>query len=212
MVKRVHMTLMAVGVMSTVVACNSAPDDRKDLEAFAKTALADAEAEAAKKAEEEARKKAVEELEAKKKAEAAKHVAELDALATLPEDMPKKLDKACDGVVDAYTEFIKQTYADDAKELMLFYDNKRKRLGERRVKCEKVASVEAAACQARALLAASETPELAAKWKGQGLEIMAHCVDKFAPEAAKQIAEAERAAKSDGSSAPVESAGGEQAG
>lgn len=215
MVKRVRLALgLVVGCGLAVSAgCDSGSDgERKDLEAFAKTALADAEAEIKKEAEEAAREKARLEVEEKKAKEIADHKAAVDALATMPETLPKTLDAACDEVLEAYTEFIKQTYADDAKELMLFYDNKRKRLGERRTKCEAVASIKAAACEAAALRAAVATPEDAAKWRDQGLEIMSHCVDKFEPDAARRIAEAEHEAREDKPSTPQAAPGGEAAG
>lgn len=181
-----------------LVACGAQePPERKDLEAAAEAALGnqvDPEVEKARALDEAKRKEEF----AKRKAEEEKTAAEYDAIwadiIKLPEKLPKNLDAACDDMLEAFKEFKPQElYGDDAA-LLDWYDNKKVRLGERRGKCVKLGSVEAAACQAYALRHAPGE----GKMKGKDLELLSRCADAYAKEAAAKIAAEELAAKGDG--------------
>jgi hypothetical protein len=189
---------VAFATALVLVACGAQePPERKDLEAAAEAALGsqvDPEVEKARALDEAKRKEEF----AKNKAAEEKASAEYDAIwadiIKLPEKLPKNLDAACDDMLEAYKEFKPQElYGDDAA-LLDWYDNKKIRLGERRGKCVKLGSVEAAACQAYALRHAPGE----GKMKGKDLELLSRCADTYAKDAAAKIAAEELAAKGDG--------------
>lgn len=141
-----------------------------------------AEAEAkAKAAEAEDRDEALErrrkEREAKEAAEAkaeADKKAKIDAIAKLPDKLPKKLKTACEQVVEANDAFMKKHYADDPKTLERWNMAKGTQLGMTRQQCIKEGSIEVAACQAHALANAP------AELKKDFAQILLACKEKFA--------------------------------
>ena len=187
---RIWIVVLAVAAGLTTTACDGGKDtERKELEAFANTALTagtDPETEAARKADEARRKKAFEEKKAAEEAEKARWDGVVADVVKLPEKMPRKLEAACDAMLDGYHEFMLKQFEGDDKELLEWYDRKRVELGERRGKCMKLGSLEAAACQANAL---SSAP---GGLRGKHLELMSACAEKFAPEQLKAVAAEQR--------------------
>ncbi len=114
---------------------------------------------------------------AKKKAEEERKQAELDAkiesIAVMPDKRVKGLKKACDDVADAHDEMMKRRWAEDAKELMLYYDRRRAERAEVREKCRLNTSVDSANCYANAL---RQTEGVLYEHTS---EIMRRCVKKF---------------------------------
>ncbi|MEZ4448498.1 MAG: hypothetical protein R3B09_03385 [Nannocystaceae bacterium] len=128
----------------------------------------------AKKAEEEslARRKAEREAAQKKKEEEeAKEAADIDALAVLPETLPKKLDKACDERAKAEDEFMLKHY--EGEVLDKWNAAKSTQLGFAKQGCVKTGSIEVAACQVNAMRSAPT--ELKKKLP----ELLKRCIDKF---------------------------------
>ncbi len=167
--------------VSLIAACDS---DKKDAEADKRREAAaeamlggDSVHSEAQKAEEEALKKAFAERKAKEEAEAAELKKEIDALLGLPEELPGDLDAACMSLIEQWEQFVKKTNQDDDGAILAFYDEKKTILGERKTKCMKVGSIEAAACSAKALADAPAT------LKGKGLDILSACAEKYAPDA-----------------------------
>lgn len=113
-------------------------------------------------------------IEAEKAADA-KLMAELDAVAIVPENAPKDLAKACEKLVDAYDVFMKR-----GKEQAVFDWNEDHllKLGRQRTNCIQRNSLEIASCQINALSNAPagfdlhDGPETARR-------VMLHCVNKF---------------------------------
>ncbi|RMG94534.1 MAG: hypothetical protein D6705_15860, partial [Deltaproteobacteria bacterium] len=104
-------------------------------------------------------RKVAEELEAKRLAELAKKKAEkeakeralveaIDKAATLPADMPKDKKEACEKVVRAYENFMRNNR--DVEAVTLWFEHKSKNLGKVRGICLK-GSLEGASCLAHAL-------------------------------------------------------------
>lgn len=111
-------------------------------------------------------------LEREAKAAAAKEAEEKKAklvadLATLPDKLPKKLDKACEEVGVAMDGFMLKYFPDNWAKL------KTKQLADLKESCTGTGSIEAAACQAKALAAAPEELNKAVP------EILRACIDKF---------------------------------
>ena len=130
----------------------------------------DAPAEAAKPAEPEKNKYTLEreaKAQAAKDAEA-KKVKMVDELAVLPEKLPKKLDKACEEVGVAMDGFMLKWFPDNWAKL------KTKQMADLKESCTSTGSIEAAACQAKALAAAPEELNKAVP------EILRACIEKFA--------------------------------
>jgi hypothetical protein len=181
--------LLAV-VLAT--ACDSGNDDSKQSESDKTRNAAAAAMLGGDSVHDKARKEEEEKLKEKfaaKKAEEAKEEARvqgiLDGIVKLPDDMPKGLTAACEAMMEQFHEFTIKVNHDDDGALLAWYDQKNVVLGERRAKCMKVASVEAAACQANALAGAPQD------FKGMELRILSECVNKFAPEKAAEAAAAE---------------------
>lgn len=173
-----------------VPACGGGGEESaKELEAAAQAALNTKGDEATRKAREadEARRKA--EFAAKKKKteeEKAAYEATMAEIITLPEKMPRSTDAACKELTEAFHEFMLKALDGDDGAILDWYNNKKKEtLGERRGKCVKIDSLEAAACQIHALRAAP------IGWRDRELDIMARCVQKYAPEKAEAAAKAE---------------------
>jgi hypothetical protein len=126
-------------------------------------------------------------IEAEKAADA-KLMAELDAVAIVPEDGPKDLAKACDQLVDAYDAFMKR-----GKERAVFDWNEDHllKLGRQRTNCIQRKSLKIASCQINALTNAPagfdlhDGPETARR-------VMLHCVEKFGGGAAPDTAPDEK--------------------
>ena len=117
------------------------------------------------------------EYEAKKKAEEAAKRAQLDAalegVAVMPESPVKGHKQACNDVADAYDEMVKRRWADDAKQLMMYYDRRRAERAEVREKCRLNTSAESANCYAHALRV------IDGELYEHTSDIMRRCVTKF---------------------------------
>jgi hypothetical protein len=130
----------------------------------------DAPAAEEKKAEPEKNKYT---LEREAKAQAAKDAVEKKAklvadLTVLPEKLPKKLDKACEEVGVAMDGFMVKWFPENWPKL------KTKQLNDLKESCTSTGSIEAAACQAKALAAAPEELNKAVP------DILLACIEKFA--------------------------------
>ncbi|MCA9658254.1 MAG: hypothetical protein KC486_07915 [Myxococcales bacterium] len=135
------------------------------------------EAEAKKKADEEAlaKRKADREAkeQAKKDAEEAEKAAVM-ALATLPETLPKKLDKACEARAKAEDDFMNKHY--DGEALEKWNQAKTTQLGFAKQGCVKAGSIEVAACQVEAL---NNAPE---ELKKKLPDLLKACIEKYSGE------------------------------
>lgn len=134
-----------------LVACDGAEADptiAKAMETKSEMEVAAAAVADRKREEAKVAKQAKDALESQRQAEVA-------AAAKVPAELPAKLDKACDGFVEAFDAFM---LAGDEKEVLEWWDGHRRKLGERRSKCLKQKSIEVAACGAQAL--AAELPSL----------------------------------------------------
>jgi len=135
----------------------------------AETKKQDAPAEA-KQAEPEKNKYT---LEREAKAQAAKDAVEkktkmVDELTVLPEKLPKKLDKACEELGAAMDGFMLKWFPENWPKL------KTKQMADLKESCTSTGSIEAAACQAKALAAAPEELNKAVP------DILLACIEKFA--------------------------------
>ena len=111
-------------------------------------------------------------LEREAKAQAAKDAAEkkvkmVDELTVLPSPLPKKLDKACAEVGVAMDGFMVKWFPDNWPKL------KTKQLNDLKESCTSTGSIEAAACQAKALAAAPEELNKAVP------DLLLACIEKF---------------------------------
>jgi len=159
-------TVLIAGML--LCACDSGAKDKAAADAKAKAA-------ADKKAEDEAaaKRKAEREAQAKKaEDEAAAQKAKIDALVAIPEDLPKKLDKACDQMLEAYDGFMQRVLTGDMLTKWKTGGNEMQ-IAVFRKECLK-RNIATAACQANAL--ANAAPEL----DKQLPEIMKACADKAA--------------------------------
>lgn len=152
------------------LACNSAPQGpTPEQKAAAEEKKAEEEALAKRKAEREAEKKAEEEAEKAR-------LAAIDALAVLPAEYPKKLDRACGEMLEAYDQFMRKVLTGDQKTKWETGGNEMQLAVFRKGCLER--NVETAACQANALRNA--TPE-----QEQDLgDIMTRCAEKHGAAAA----------------------------
>ena len=168
--------------MCTFVACDAEETEGDASREAAAAAMLGGESvhSQAQKEDEERRKEAFAKRKAEEEAAEAKFKAELDAVVGLPEDMPKDLLAACDGQIAEWEEFVKKTNEDDPGAILKFYDNKGKVLGERKAKCMKIGSLEAAACGTHALAAAPP------HFTDRGLDVLSACVQKYAPDAVEK--------------------------
>lgn len=112
-------------------------------------------------------------LEREAKAQAAKDAVEkkaklVDELTVLPSPLPKKLDKACAEVGVAMDGFMVKWFPENWPKL------KTKQLNDLKESCTSTGSIEAAACQAKALAAAPEELNKAVP------DILLACIEKFA--------------------------------
>lgn len=136
----------------------------------------------AQKADEERRKQAFAERKAKEKAEEERVAGIVNGLVGLPESLPSDLDAACQEVIVEYEEYFKKIRPDDPGAILKFYEDKGKNLGERKGKCMKLGSIEAAACSVVAMKAAPE--DLGADNEGA---VFLACAEKYAPEALAKL-------------------------
>ncbi|MEZ4426507.1 MAG: hypothetical protein R3A51_02310 [Nannocystaceae bacterium] len=174
--RAIHFTVGLV--LLCVPACTIDADDPggggKREASIAKAFDAQSEQEAAKKAEEE---RFLAEYAEKKKAEEAAAKAQFDeaveALAVLPQKPARDVKAACDDAADAYDVMMKRRFAEDAKELRLYYDRRRVERAEIREKCRLAGGVKVGSCYANALW--KITPELYA----HDNELLRRCVEKF---------------------------------
>ncbi|HFE46559.1 MAG TPA: hypothetical protein ENJ18_13875 [Nannocystis exedens] len=143
------------------------PEEIKKQEAAEAKKKADEKSLADRKAKREAEQKAKEDAEKAEKAA-------IDALAVLPETMPKKLDKACAARAQAEDDFMNKHYEGEAVEKW----NKAKgtQLGFAKQSCLKAGSLEVPACQIEALNNAPT--ELRKKLP----DLLRACMDKFGKE------------------------------
>ncbi len=163
------LALVTSFLLPLVPACDNSEEEAK------KAAEAKAAADK-KKAEEEAlaaRKKARED---KKKAEqeaVEKEKAAIDAVCVLPEELPKKIDKACEEVGVAYDKFMERMYGDNKEVMEKWQQGKKMQIQMVTAPCVKLGSIEAAACQINALNTAP--PEL----KKKVSDFATRCAEKF---------------------------------
>jgi hypothetical protein len=125
-------------------------------------------------ADEAAAEKLLAEKRAKAKAEEEELAKSIAALTVLPAQLPKSLEIACEGLLEAYHGFQLRVRANDGRALMNWWDNKRLELGKVRQTCMALASVQAAACQTNALTQAE------GKFGAFENKIMGDCVELFA--------------------------------
>jgi hypothetical protein len=182
-------TLLAIALISPVMACDKEEIKRDDLEAAAAAALGpqgkdEATKEAEAKAAEE-RRKAFE----KRAAEEAAAQAKLDEIAArvvkAPEKPSKKLEKACDDLMPIYEEWIKKVYFDDDAFQLNFFDNKKKNLGVVMAKCAKLQSIPVTDCWMEVIrgVASPDFPESDAKLlQAKPDFLFDQCIRQFAPE------------------------------
>lgn len=129
------------------------------------------------KASEEKRAKIKADREAAEKAKKdaeEKEAAEIDALAVLPETLPKKLDKACDERAKAEDEFMLKHYEGDVVDK--WNAAKSTQLGFAKQGCIKAGSIEVAACQIQAMRSAP------VELKKKLPDLLKRCMDKFGGE------------------------------
>lgn len=138
------------------------------------------EAAAKKKKEEEESEKRIAERRKKREAEQAekdKAVQELqakvDAVCVLPEELPKKVDKACEAVAEAQDGFMQRLYGDKPETIEKWNNAKGTQVPLTVTQCKKAGSLEVAACQKHGLDNAG--PEL----KKEIPNIFRTCIDKF---------------------------------
>ena len=172
MVAKVRLMLRRMSILFVVLAgCGQSAKEDTIAQAFTIESKQEKEAEAlaAKQAENKAKEDEV------KKAEQAKVDAAIDAAAQLPAELPADLGTACDAVVNAYDEFMKNGPERDA---LLWSDGRRQKLGDRKAACVKVGKIKVAACEAEALRAAPA--ELADQPRKEAARhLMERCHDKF---------------------------------
>lgn len=161
-----HVVFTAV-LLSFAPACGPSGPTPAELEAQKKAAEK-------KKAEEDALAKRKAEREAKEQAE--KDAAEaldkqIDALAVLPEEMPKKLEDACAARAQAEDDFMNKHYEGDA--LAKWNEAKGTQLGFAKQNCVKMGKIEIPACTKNAL---DNAP---AELKKKLPDLLKKCIDKF---------------------------------
>ncbi len=162
--------LASVVLFSFAAACGPSGPTPSELEAQKAAAAKKKEEEdalAKRKADREAKEQAV------KDAEAAL-AAQIDALAVLPEEMPKDLKKACDARAQAEDDFMTKNFEGAAVDK--WNEAKGTQLGFAKQSCMKVGKIEIPACQINALSKAP--PEL----KKNLPDLLKRCIDKFAGE------------------------------
>jgi len=140
------------------------PDELDAKKAAEDKKKANDDALAARKAKREAEEQA-------KKDAAEAEAASIMALAVLPEEMPKKLDKACDDRAQAEDDFMNKHYEGDA--LAKWNSAKGTQLAFAKQSCLKVGNLEVPACQINAMTTAPE--ELRKKLP----DLLKACMDKF---------------------------------
>jgi uncharacterized caspase-like protein len=151
--------------------CADAPEQKTIAEAFT------IESKDARIAEEIAAKDAEQRriaAEERKKAEAALDSA-VDAAAVQPAEPPADLEAACDAVVEAHDAYMKSGSERDA---LVWSDGRRRKMGERRVACIKVAKLPVAACEAQALRNAPPALDVLSR-EDAARRLMERCHDKF---------------------------------
>ncbi|GEM_PF-5968887 len=166
------------------------PDKRGQIEVLADTALAaptDNVTLAARSAEQGALKVAFAKKKAEDEAAVALVQSTINGLVGLPGKLPRKIEQSCDGLVASYDQYQRRTLNDDGA-ILKWVDNKRKNLGERRMKCMAMGSIKAAACQSRALDGAPDS------FGHHGLEILTACVAKYAAKESEVLAQKAAAA------------------
>ncbi|MEM6997120.1 MAG: hypothetical protein AAF721_41835 [Myxococcota bacterium] len=157
-------------LLSFSVACDSSA--KSESAADKKAAAAKAEEEETAKRIAARKEKRLAEEKAKQDAIDAKQ-AKVDAVCVLPEQVPKKLDKACAAVSDAHDAFMLRLYADKPEVIEKWNGGKKMQLDLTVGQCKKTGSLEVAACQANALTNAT------AEIKKEIPAIFKTCIDKF---------------------------------
>jgi hypothetical protein len=198
---------ISLGVTLLAPACGGGDTggSYKELEAAADAALrSDAEEKLrkAREADEAKRKQAFDEKKKQDDEAKAQFEKTLAEIVILPEQMPKSVDAACKELTEAFHEFMLKAYYDDDGALLDWYNNRKaETLGERRGKCVKVGSLEAAACQIHALRAAPQG------WREKELDVLRACIEKYAPEKAAAAAADEAATLAKGQKPPPAAGG-----
>ncbi len=207
MMRRIAWTTMLTLALA-LPACGGgeADEGHGELEAAAAAALnlqGDEATRKAREADEAERKRKFEERKQKEEAEKAEYEATMNEIITLPEKMPKNLNAACKDLTEAFHEFMLKSLEGDDGAILDWYNNRKKEtLGERRGKCVKIGSLEAAACQIHALRAAPTG------WREKELDVMKRCVEKYAPEKAEAAAKADAEAVAAGTKKAAPEQGG----
>ncbi|PRP91437.1 hypothetical protein ENSA5_55540 [Enhygromyxa salina] len=161
--KRTSKLLLSSFLLCALLPACDKKEEKRDDKAAEEKSEADKELEARlakKRADRAAEAKALED-----KANAIK------ALATLPEEMPKDLEAACDGVATAQDEFMKKHY--DGEGLKRWEEAKGTQMGMLKAGCVKAQSIDIAACQANAM---NNAP---GEYKKDLPDILAACIEKF---------------------------------
>jgi hypothetical protein len=159
--------LLLPALLLLFVACEPPGPSQAELDAAKKAAekkAADEEAMARRKAEREAKEKAEKDAEAQL-------AAQIDALAVLPDPLPKKLDKVCAERAAAEDEFMNKHYEGEA--LAKWNTAKGTQLGFAKQGCIKAGKIEIAACQINAMRNAP------AELKKNLPDLLKRCIDKF---------------------------------
>jgi len=164
---RISALVLSVTLCTSAFACDGGDSKPRADPAAAARAKEKAERDEVR---DELRKKREAEQKAKEEAEAAKKAAIAKVL-VLPEEMPKKLDKACAAVAEAHDGFMNRMFEDETTEK--WNQAKGTQLPMTVSQCTKEGSLEVAACQANALNTAPQ--ELAKELP----ELLRGCIDEF---------------------------------
>jgi hypothetical protein len=162
--KRTQTWLYSLVLCAGLSACDK-PEEKKD----------------EKKDEQSEEDKLVAERVAKKRAEreaaekaAADKVAAIQALAVLPEKMPKDLKAACEAAAVAQDDFMTRNF--EGEGLAKWNEAKGTQLGMVKTNCAKAQSIEIPACQANAM---NNAPP---DFKKDLPDLLKACIDKFSTE------------------------------
>ncbi len=136
---RLAALLLAMGLL-VPTGCDSGDESSsKSQSNIAKAFASPGKDEAKRKAEEAELAAALAERREREQAEEAALQARVAKAAELPEGhKPRALKKRCNDVADAYDRFTKRRYAEDAKNLMLWYERRRARRAEVRERCSRM--------------------------------------------------------------------------
>lgn len=153
-----------MAVLTTACGGGSKPAEDKKPEPAADTKVAAPDdAVAKRRAAREAKEQEAKDAEAKKQQQ-------IKDLATLPEKLPKKLDKACDEVATVQDAFMQRMFPDQAAKLAA---GKAKQMADTKSACMGAGSIEVAACQAKAL---TDAPQ---ELRKEIPALLSACIEKY---------------------------------